>query len=198
MRTVLVTGGIGSGKSTVCRFFAEAGVPVYDSDTRTKSLYDSDLSLVKDLESQFGISLRNPEGKLDRKALASLIFGDADALARAEAVIHPYVRKDFEKWASQYQDEPFVVMESAIAASKPVFEGMFDAVVLVDAPVDLRVERACGRDGAAEDEVRRRVASQDFSFLQADLTIWNDSDMAVLRKRADDTLNLILTPSGTN
>lgn len=161
MKTVIVTGGIGSGKSAVCAMLRERGIPVYDSDSRTKSLYDKYPSLVESLESALGQALKLPDSMLDRKKLAAVIFSDSSAREKVEAVVYPFVLKDFKRWRSRYGKAPFVVLESAVILSKPVFDGIADAVVLVDAPLELRLQRISLRDGSSMDAALERVKAQE-------------------------------------
>lgn len=100
MIRVGVTGGIGSGKSTVCRLFAERGVPVYDSDSEAKRLMGEDPSLRAALVEAFGDETFR-DGVLNRRYLAATVFGDRRALARLEALVHPCVKRDFERWAAE-------------------------------------------------------------------------------------------------
>ena len=98
MKTVILTGGIGSGKSAVCACLRARGVPVYDSDSRTKSLYDRDPALVGRLESVLGTGLRTAEGRLDRRRLAEVIFSDPDRRAAVEAGGPPAAPAGFRRW----------------------------------------------------------------------------------------------------
>lgn len=161
MKTVIVTGGIGSGKSAVCAMLRERGIPVYDSDSRTKSLYDKYPSLVENLELALGQALKLPDSTLDRKKLAAVIFSDSSAREKVEAVVYPFVLKDFKRWRSRYGKAPFVVLESAVILSKPVFDGIADAVVLLDAPLELRLQRISLRDGSSMDAALERVKAQE-------------------------------------
>ena len=191
METVLVTGGIGSGKSEVCRHIISRGYPVYDSDTRAKSLYDEVPGLCARVDAALGGGLLDAEGRLDRRALAAAVFSDPAALGRLNAVVHPEVLKDFLRWRDS-QDADMVFMESAIAAGLPLFEGVFDAIVLVDAPEDLRVERACRRDSSRPEAVRERVRAQGFDSLTPDAVIVNDGTLEELHARTDETLEKLV------
>lgn len=161
MKTVIVTGGIGSGKSAVCRLLHARGIPVYDSDRETKSLYDRLPGLVQRLEQVLGVPLTGADGRLDRAALSAVIFRDAAAREKLEGVLYPLVRQDFEAWRSRQQGAPFVVLESAVILSKPVFDGLADAVVLVTAPEEVRLRRVMARDAVDEQAVRARMAAQE-------------------------------------
>ena len=181
MKTILVTGGIGSGKSAVCAYLASRGVPVYDSDSRTKALYEADPDLLPALEKRFGTPLRNASGRLDRAALAAMVFSDADAREVLEQIVYPAVLRDFLSWKEAcsrqpwcgYGTVPFVVMESAVAAHKPLFDGVFDKVVAVTAPEETRVRRAVKRDGTTPARVRQRIRSQQDDTAGADAVLDN-------------------------
>ena len=171
MIRVGVTGGIGSGKSTVCRLFAERGVPVYDSDSEAKRLMGEDPSLRAALVEAFGDETFR-DGVLNRRYLAATVFGDRRALARLEALVHPCVKRDFERWAAERTAEPYVVLECAILYES----GMDAAVDRVVAVVALRLVRVNARDGASAAEIRRRMAAQlsdDVLSARADYTIVN-------------------------
>lgn len=191
MRTLLVTGGIGSGKSAVCACLRERGIPVYDSDAETRRLYDEDPELVPSLEQKFSMPLRTPDGRLDRKKLAAVIFSDPVRLQQLEAVVHPAVLKDFLAWRERHPNVPFVVMESAIAMDKPLFDGVYDAVLLVTAPEPVRLERACRRDGADPEAVRSRMRAQHFDLARADAVVNNDLDLDTLCRRTEIALKLL-------
>ena len=192
MKTLVITGGIGSGKSAVCAILVSRGIPVYDADARTKALYDSDPALLPALEQALGLTLRGADGHLDRKALGAAIFGDADRLASLEAVVHPAVYRDFVSWRDACPaSAPFVVMESAIFLQKPLFRPLADKVLLVDAPAPLRLERAVTRGGLSRKEVLSRMDAQRIDAEEADAVLVNDGDLAALESRLDAVLETI-------
>ena len=201
MKTVILTGGIGSGKSAVCACLKARGVPVYDSDSRTKSLYDRDPALVRRLEAVLGVGLRTTEGRLDRRRLAGLIFSDPARKAAVEAVVHPAVLADFRRWKRwqrpkgwTYGPVPFVVLESAIILSCPVFDGIGDRTVLVDADEEVRLRRAVSRDGSDPEEVLRRIRQQYFDLSRVDAVLRNDASLDALSAETDRVfLNLFLS-----
>lgn len=180
---VFVTGGIGSGKSAVCRILSSRGVPVYDSDSRTKELYRG--PLLGKIEEALGENLRLADGSLDRKKLSSIIFNDRAKLQTVESIVHPAVLADFLLWRNGFDAEkvPFVVMESALVLSKPLFSNVADKIVAVDAPEDVRIARAVSRDGVDPDLIRRRVAAQKLPLEKADVVITNDCTFEELEKR---------------
>lgn len=200
MKTVILTGGMGSGKSAVCACLQARGVPVYDSDSRTKSLYDRDPSLVDRMETELGTGLRKPDGRLDRRKLAGLIFADPALKARVEALVHPAVLADFRRWKRwqrpkgwTYGPVPFVVLESAVILSSPVFEGIGDRTVLVDADESVRAARAAERDGSDLSVALQRIHQQHFDPSRVDAVLRNDGPLDALSAEVDRVfLNLFL------
>ena len=186
MKTVIVTGGIGSGKSAVCALLQERGIPVYDSDSLTKSLYDKDPALPGRLDQALGGGLLTPDGKLDRQALAARIFADARARETLESIVYPAVRADFEQWRDAQGPAPFGVLESAVILSKPCFDGLADAVVLVDAAPEIRLRRAKGRDGLPREAVLRRMEAQPAIPAEAvDAVLRNEGSLETLREAVE-------------
>lgn len=163
-----VTGGIGAGKSYVCNIFSSLyGIPVYDSDSHAKSLYDTDSILLSRVRKIAGDDIVSSDGKLLRGVLAGRIFNDREMLAAVEAEVFPAVMRDFARWKLRAVPPsgggvcpPFVIIESAIFLAKPVLYPMADRVLYVDAPVELRIERVMRRDNASRDAVLSRIASQ--------------------------------------
>ena len=201
MKTVILTGGMGSGKSAVGAFLKARGVPVYDSDSRTKSLYDRDPALVDALETALGTGLRAADGRLDRAKLASLIFRDPERKAAVEAIVHPAVLADFRRWKRWHRPKgwtygpvPFVVLESAIILSCPVFDGVGDKTVLVDASEEIRLARAVARDGSDPEAVLRRIRQQRFDLSRVDAVLPNNGSLADLAAATDRVfLNLFVS-----
>ena len=152
-----ITGGIGSGKSTVCRLLADMGVPVYDSDARAKALMNDSEALRTALIEALGEECYNAEG-LNRPYLASRVFGNAEALAQLNAIVHPAVREDFRAWAD-VQSSRYVVLESAILFEAG-FENEVDTTLAVLAPLEERVRRTAERDGVDRESVLKRIAHQ--------------------------------------
>lgn len=152
-----LTGGIGSGKTTVARIFESLDVPVYYSDPRAKALMNTDISIRESLVELFG-QQAYCGGTLDRGYIASVVFADSDMLLRLNAIVHPAVMRDFEAWAAE-QHSVYVIEESAILFESGFDKGV-DRVISVVAPESLRIERVMCRDGMSADDVRRRIANQ--------------------------------------
>lgn len=152
-----LTGGIGSGKSTVARIFRVLGVPVFEADACGRELIRKDPAVIAAIKQRFGAQvLRGAE--IDRPALANMVFHSPLALADLNAIIHPAVRAAFHAWAGS-QHAPYVILESAILVESGG-SGLMDALIVVSAPEQLRIQRVMVRDGVEEDAVRWRMANQ--------------------------------------
>lgn len=182
MKTLVITGGIGSGKSAAAACLSSLGFPVYDCDAAAKTIYDRDPAVVDALEERLGMHLRGADGRLDRARLSGRIFSDPAALAAVEAVVHPAVLEDFRSWRA-LQHAPVVVIESAIILSRPLFDGEYDKVILIEAAEDVRIARAAQRDGVSEDAIRGRAAAQSFDLSKVDMVIRNDGSLEDLCAR---------------
>ena len=189
MYKVGITGGIGSGKSSVCSLLAAYGVAVYDSDSAAKRLMAENEELRQRLMEAFGAECYT-DGVLNRAYLASRVFGNDEQLKLLNSIVHPAVKADFEAWAEQ-QTSPYVVLESAI-----LFESGFDAVVdttlAVIAPMEERIRRTMERDGVDREAVLSRISHQmsdDELHSRATRTMVNilrdylESDVEQLHKR---------------
>ena len=188
MYKVGITGGIGSGKSTVCRLFEQNGIAVYDSDARAKALMAEDATLREQLVEAFGAECYNEQG-LDRAYLAGRVFGDEAELQRLNGIVHPAVKEDFRRWADA-QRGAYVVLESAILFESG-FDTQVDTTLAVMAPMEERLRRTVERDGVDREAVRRRMEHQlsdDELHARAARTIVNlrmdylESDVEQLHK----------------
>ena len=162
MIRVGLTGGIGSGKSTVAGFFRALGIPVYDSDLRARDLMQHDEGLRNGIEQLLGKSAYR-DGLLDRNHIASMVFEDQGLLQRLNALVHPAVRSDFENWSGE-QDTPYVIQEAAILIENGAYRDL-DRMILVTAPVEERIRRVMERDTVNREAVLSRMRNQ-----------WSDAD----------------------
>ncbi len=186
MKTVAITGNIGSGKSWVCELFSlHLGIPIYSSDDAAKRMYFQ--PDVRDkLMQRFGNDFYLSDTELNRKLIADLIFYDETAQHDLEAILYPALFVDFAQWMAK-QDAPYVLFESALVFEKRL-ESRFDTVVMVSASESTRLRRAMERDHCAEAIVRARMAKQwpeEGKRLLADYVIWHehdDEDDALLRQ----------------
>ena len=173
MIKVGITGGIGSGKSTVCRLFSLLGVPVYDSDTEARRLMNTDPAVIGKIRELLG-SAAYRDGVLDRRAVAAQIFGNCLLRERLNRIVHPAVAVDFMRWAGR-QTGHYVIQEAAVR--------LMDATVEVAAPEALRIRRTCRRDGTDEASVRARIAAQlseEERIARADHVIVSDDRTLVI------------------
>lgn len=170
-----ITGGIGSGKSYVSHLLEDMNIPVYNADNRAKCLMQSDEEIRKGLIALLGEEVYK-EGMLNKPFLASYLFSDPVHVAQINSIVHPRVKEDFAGWVRQLKDGEIAGIESAILYEAG-FEDTVDVVIMVYAPVDLRVERAMYRDGAGEKQVRARMAAQmddEEKRRRAHFTVVND------------------------
>lgn len=185
MLRIGLTGGIGSGKSTVARIFATLGVPVYDTDAAAKRLMNDSPKLKAKIIGLFGPCAYKDDA-LDRSFIAARVFSDKAQLHTLNSVVHPAVIGDFNKWASAREAEgcAYVIHESAILFESGLGE-LVDYTVTVASPVELRVMRAVGRDRSDPDSVRARIANQMDDAKReslADYVIYNgERDLLVLQ-----------------
>lgn len=155
---IVLTGGIGSGKSAAAEILNKVfGYPVYQADAAVKRLYLTDDNLLNEIESDAGRSFRDSQGSFLPSLMAEYIFTVPGAVEMVEARVFPVLVKDFEAWKS---GKDVVVFESATILEKPYFEGFGDAVIVVDAPLELRIERAMSRDGVTREKINERVIRQ--------------------------------------
>ena len=161
MKVVAVTGGIGSGKSEVCRILAANGLTLqYNADLRAKALYLECPGLLDEIEKSLGCQLRDDEENFLPSRLAAVIFADTEALEIVEALLFPEMIRDFHRVMAETAEDQIVVFESATFLEKKQFDGFADIVLLVDAPFGIRLERACRRDDATKEAVIARMKSQ--------------------------------------
>lgn len=157
-----LTGGIGSGKTTVARFFEELGVPVYYSDVEAKVLMNTSQEVKKEVKSLFGPKAYSNQ-RLNKTFISEQVFNDTSLLKKLNEIVHPVVRRDFLGWAKE-QKAHYVIQEAAI-----IFEtgsvGFYDKIILVTAPKTVRIDRIRERDqNSTEESIKARMRNQ-----------WNDS-----------------------
>jgi dephospho-CoA kinase len=175
-RQIGITGGIGSGKSLVCKIFQCLGVPVYDADSAAKHLMVTDETLVAQIKNEFGNDAYQ-DGSLNRTFISRQTFGFPDRLEKLNQLVHPRVALAFENWVKDHATYPYVVKEAAL-----LFEAgsaaMLDKIIVVSAPVALRIKRVLQRDPwRNEEDVKKIIGSQmpqDEKEKRADFVVIND------------------------
>jgi len=181
MKIIGLTGGIGSGKSTVSEIMKLMGIPVYVADTESKRLTESSAEIRKKLIEKFGENLY-AGGKLNKALLASLIFEDETNLHFVNSVIHPVVRNDFEQWKTQQMSSRLVVIETAILFESG-FSDSVDISVTVAAPENLRIHRIELREGWSRNSILSRIQNQlpeEEKIRRSDYVIYNDDRQALI------------------
>ena len=161
MLKIGITGGIGSGKSTVCRLFEKLDVPVYYADDRAKWLMNNEEELKEKLRANFGSLVYNKEGDLDRGYLAGIVFNDQSKLEILNAIVHPAVFEDGVKWQGEQEAKGanYTLKEAAL-----LFETgsnlTLDKIIVVTAPQEVRIKRVKARDNISKEEVLARINKQ--------------------------------------
>ena len=177
-----ITGGIGSGKSTVCKVFELLGIPVYNADDRAKHLTATDSRLRDDIITTFGVDAYDGD-KLNRTYMARQVFGNTEKLARLNSLIHPRVAEDFKSWVLTNHDKPYLMKEAAL-----IFETQghlqLDKVITVTAPQSIRIKRVLRRDAhRTEEDIRKIISNQmpeEEKANRADFVIENDGQQMVI------------------
>lgn len=182
MKVVGLTGGIGSGKSTVARIFNKLGIPIYDSDQRAKDLYSESLELKSAMILQFGANIY-VKNEIDRKKLAQIVFNDKLQLELLNNLVHPLLQQDFEHWKTE-QNSTYVIREAAILIESGAYKNC-DKVIVVTANEKIRIERVMERDSVMEVDVKHRISNQlnDGVRLEyADFEISNDGSSSLIEQ----------------
>jgi len=179
-----ITGGIGSGKSVVSRLLRIMDVPVYDSDTESKRLTVQDATIRQQLIDWVGPSVYLADGSLNKPYFASCVFSSSENASKANAIIHPVVKRDFLEWAERQEQagHQLCAIESAILYEAK-FEDVVEAVVMVSASLDTRIQRTMQRDGASYEVVMERIKRQmdDAEKIQkADFVVYNEEDRPLI------------------
>jgi len=153
-----LTGGIGSGKSTVANYIASKGIPVYIADEEAKKIMERD-DVKQKIQNLFTESILNSDNSLNRKKIAEFVFNNPDKLKELNAIVHPEVRLHFKNWLKEHKNYPFIIKEVAI-----LFETggnkQCDKVILITAPEELRIERAMKRDNVTKKDILVRIKNQ--------------------------------------
>ncbi len=176
-----LTGGIGSGKTTVGKFFVELGVPVYNSDVRAKGLMKSSKKVKRAIIKLLGKD--SYKGKvLNKKYIAEKVFNDGVLLKKLNTIVHPAVREDFLKWVKA-QDTPYVIQETALIFEN-ASQGFYDKIVLVISPSNIRVKRVMERDASSEKEVLARLKKQLLDSEKIHLSDFVIENVELLKTKA--------------
>jgi dephospho-CoA kinase len=153
-----LTGGIGTGKTTVATYFASKGIPVYIADEAAKEIMNTK-EVIQEVQALFKENVILENGYLNRTLIRDFVFSDNDKLAQLNSIIHPKVKRDFDNWLSNHQNAPFVIKEVAI-----LFEtngqNYCDATILITAPLDTRIQRVLERDKTSKEIILKIIKNQ--------------------------------------
>lgn len=175
MKKIGITGGIGSGKSVVCRLFHVLGIPVFNADDAAKSVMVQDQILIEGIKTYFGAESYFEDGSLNRGFLASVVFADEEKLQKLNELVHPATFRAYDEWVLQ-QKAPYVVKEAALMFESGANQRN-DINIVVLAPESLRLQRAMQRDRFTEEQIRSRMEKQwpqEKLMSLADYSIVND------------------------
>jgi dephospho-CoA kinase len=156
-KVIGLTGGIGSGKTTIANYFQEMGVPVYIADNGAKNIMQSE-DIVKQIKTVFGEILFE-NNILNRAKLAEIVFNDKNKLEQLNAIVHPAVKKDFEVWLLQHKNSAYVIYEAAILFESGRYKEC-DVIITITAPEEVRIERVLKRDNTTREQVLSRMKMQ--------------------------------------
>lgn len=160
MLKVGITGGIGSGKTTVCKVFETLGIPVFYADQVAKELMVKDLILIEGVKTTFGAESYFPNGSLNNKHIANIVFENKAELDKLNALVHPAVFRAFDQWAATVSpNAPYTLKEAALLFESGSYQ-MCDVNILVKAPLALKISRVMQRDGVSEAQVLARMDKQ--------------------------------------
>ena len=186
MIRVGITGGIGTGKTFICTIFRFLGIPVYDADLRAKQLVEESAQVKQEIINLVGSDAFTDQGQYNRKLISSKIFQQPVLKQALEQIIHPAVRKDSLRWFKHYENLHLAYgLKEAALLFESGSDVDLDQVIVVDAPLELRIQRLMQRDGWSEDEIKSRMTNQwpqEEKLRRADFIILNDGKSPVIPK----------------
>ncbi|MDA3866592.1 MAG: dephospho-CoA kinase [Salinivirgaceae bacterium] len=196
MQKIGVTGGIGSGKSLICKVFKiRYNIPIFEADKEAKKLINTDKSLKEEIIKLLGSSSYTPEGKYNTKFVASVVFNDTEKLKKLNTLVHRKVRVAFDSWAQQ-QNAPYVLQEAAILIESGGYKQL-DEVIVVTAPESLRIKRVQQRDKMTKEQVLQRISKQltdNERMAYAGFIIENNGTISILEQV--EKIHLKITQNG--
>ncbi|MGB1240954.1 MAG: dephospho-CoA kinase [Chitinophagales bacterium] len=177
-----ITGGIGSGKTTISKFFATLGVPIYYADDSAKWLMQNDSPLIEAIKKEFGQDIYSNEQTLNRQQLANIVFNDTKALRKLESLVHPAVFRHTQTWAAQHPKAPYLLREAALTFESGSYK-ILDKVITVFAPKEVRIQRVLKRDNTNREAIEARMDKQwadEKKVKLADFVIVNDGEKMLI------------------
>ena len=189
-KVIGLTGGIGSGKTTIANFFKEMGVPVYIADDGARAVMQNE-NVIEKIKSIFGESLFE-KNVLDRAKLADIVFNNSEKLAQLNAIVHPAVKKDFESWLLLHKNEEYVIYEAAILFESGRYKEC-DSIITVTAPEEVRIERVLKRDNTTREQVLSRMKMQwkDEDRISKSNFVINNVNLKIAREEVVEILKIL-------
>lgn len=184
MLKVGITGGIGSGKTTICDVFSVLGVPVYPADQRAHWLMSNKIAIISEIKAYFGNESYNENGYLNRAYIAEQVFEDQGKLKKLNELVHPAVGEDYEAWCLEHSTCDYTLKEAAILFESGSHK-LLDKVIAVWAPEDLRIERVKNRSGISREDILDRMGNQwpEIEKLKlSDFVIINDGQQSIIKQ----------------
>ena len=179
-----ITGGMGAGKSTMCKIFGQLGVSIYDADSRAKFIMSNNQELKKAITENFGLDAYTRKDELNREYLAKVVFNNEEKLELLNNLVHPAVKNDYEQWAQEHRDEPYSLKEAAL-----LFESMsyktLHKVIVIASPIETRIERIMKRDHVKREDILKRIQNQSTDrerMNKADWVIYNDGVRSLIEQ----------------
>jgi dephospho-CoA kinase len=185
-----LTGGIGSGKTTIANHFIKSGVPVYIADDEARKIMQSD-EIIEEIKKTFGTAIFE-NGILNREKLAQIVFSEPEKLKLLNAIIHPAVKKHFRNWILNHKNAPFIIYEAAILFESGSYKDC-DKIITVTAPMESRIQRVIDRDNSSREQVLKRINAQwndDQRIAKSDYVIENDS-LEIAKSEVDKILKIL-------
>jgi dephospho-CoA kinase len=179
-----ITGGIGSGKTTVCKVFETLGIPVYYADDRAKALMVEDKNLINFIKQTFGKEAYLPDGSLNRALISHIAFSNPLKLTELNAAVHPAVLLDGEKWHKAQKGVPYTLKEAALLYESGS-DAVLDKIITVFTPKNIRIERVLERGGLTREEIEARISKQmpdEEKVKKADFIIFNDGKKSLIEQ----------------
>ena len=181
-KKVGITGGIGSGKTTVCKIFEFLGVPIFYSDEVAKNILVTNQNVIRQIQEVFGEEAYNLDSTYNKQFVASKIFNDKSLLLKLNSIIHPIVIEENLIWNDKYKDSPYIINESALIFESGKYK-LFDKIIVVYCPEYIKIDRVMKRDNLNKDQVQERIKNQlaDIEKIRlSDMVIINNNEISLL------------------
>jgi dephospho-CoA kinase len=193
MLKVGITGGIGSGKSTVCKIFELLDIPVYYADDEAKKILNNDVLVKEQIIQAFGNDILDKQGLIERPKLAAIVFNNKEKLQQLNSIVHPAVAKHFENWLQEHKTYPYILKEAAILFESGSYKQV-NKIISVVAPTEIRINRTIKRDNISKELALQRMQNQisdEEKIKRSDFIIHNDEMQLIIPQVIDIHKKLI-------